>query len=216
MTVIHSRQGNKKVIINPTDEPGYTQVEVSYNEVSGVRGLYRTAELRAALGTEQPSCGCDEADENLEAALNRAEKAETDLAELREHDSEVVNDLSRRLGIVDIKLAKAENTLSMIRDEMARLIKEAEWSGNAVRVGAETVIARVVRILELEAEGGFKLPTSTPSKISVRRLPGDIPETLVLWDNGTEQVWRNDSLPYRPDYTPESVLETFNYFEVVE
>ena len=39
-------------------------------------GHYRTADLKAALGVDELGCGCDEADDNLKAAIKRAEDAE--------------------------------------------------------------------------------------------------------------------------------------------
>ena len=45
-----------------------------------------TADLHAALGIDELGCGCDEADENLKAAIARAEKAEATIARVRELD----------------------------------------------------------------------------------------------------------------------------------
>ena len=45
---------------------------------------YKTADLLAALGIDKLGCGCDEADENLKAALARAEKAEATLARIED------------------------------------------------------------------------------------------------------------------------------------
>ena len=88
---------NCKLTVNPEVGDGDT-----YLQITGKEPHIRVprAQLLAALGFDKLGCGCDQADENLKAALARAEKAEATLAALAKmkfKDSDISLKAHRRI-----------------------------------------------------------------------------------------------------------------------
>jgi hypothetical protein len=123
-------------------------------------------------------------------AIGRAEKAEARLADLTEHDSDVVTDLTRRLGIIDLKLASAEATIQRVRE---------------LAMGDNELIhaADLARALDLVPP--FTLPTEVPATIEAVR--DNAKRNLTLWGNGTETYWRDEFT--HQQWTPKGVMEHF-------
>ena len=75
-TTIRSHFGKKLKIGYRGD--GEVQIECGpdHDNTGNHVRIYKLDELKAALGIDELGCGCDEADDNLKAALKRAEDAE--------------------------------------------------------------------------------------------------------------------------------------------
>lgn len=142
----------------------------------GGSGHYPTPKLLAALGVDKLGCGCDQADENLKVALNRAEAAEAEALEQAKLVRTWV-DRAEKAEALALNWERMANTHLEQKHAMEDKLAEAEATIERVKAAVADLSCGCARDAVSDALG---LTPSTPLPIepgSVILIDADVTQT---------------------------------------
>jgi hypothetical protein len=155
MTTITAISGNKLTVRPSSTSEAHIALECADHDGRQFHGarVYQRKDLLAAFGIDELGCGCEEADENLDAALKRAEAAEAKLAE--------------KATRLEIESQNAERWYRDCKDAEATIqrVRDLDWYGH---YSADYVREKLAAALDPVPP--FTLPTEAGARFEADRI----------------------------------------------